>query len=131
MASSESFLMRMDSFLELNLPTVGTGHKGNHEMLRQRARVCIIDTGFDARHPALIGAQLNGTLKGMKSFKGDPSDLNDEIGHGTHMAELVTLLAPEAELYIAKVAVANMMPQEDTKLIIEVRIDSLLVNMFD
>ncbi|KAJ4857128.1 subtilase family domain-containing protein [Trichoderma breve] len=53
----------------------------------------------------------------MKSFKGDSEDLNDEIGHGTHIAELVLTLAPEAILCVAKVAVKRVMPQEDTNLI--------------
>lgn len=95
----------------------------SHEKLSKRVKVCIIDTGFDEKHPALKGAKLMGRLVATKNFKGDPRDLNDESGHGTQIAELVLTLAPEAELCIAKVAVANAMPQEDVKLIIEVRLD--------
>ncbi|KAL9488564.1 hypothetical protein ACSS6W_000841 [Trichoderma asperelloides] len=91
----------------------------SHEKLFKRVKVCIIDTGFDERHPSLIGAKSMRRLVATKSFKGDPCDLNDEVGHGTHIAELIQTLAPEAELCIAKVAVANEMPQEDTELIIE------------
>ncbi|KAL6896479.1 hypothetical protein GGI43DRAFT_429027 [Trichoderma evansii] len=113
---SRNFLGKMQSFLYSYLPE---SHMENRERLSKRVKVCIIDTGFDERHPALKGAKLMGRIVATKNFKGDPRDLNDEIGHGTHIAELIQTLAPEAELCIAKVAVANAMPQEDTKLIIE------------
>lgn len=99
----------------------------SHENLSKRVKVCIIDTGFDERHPTLIGAKSMRRLVATKSFKGDPRNLNDEVGHGTHIAELVQTLAPEAELCIAKVAVANEMPQEDTKLIIDVSLNAPFV----
>lgn len=108
----------MQCYLDSYPPSVNTSHKGS-----KRVKVCIIDTGFDETHPALQAAKLMKRIVAMKNFKGDAFNLDDEIGHGTHMAELIQTLAPNAELCIAKVAVANAMPQEDTKLIIEVNLD--------
>lgn len=102
----------MTSFIEAYVPKVYTSHK--------RIKICIIDTGIDITHPSLKAAKLMGNLGEMKSFKGDSEDLNDEIGHGTHIAELVLTLAPEAILYVAKVAVKRVMPQDDTNLISKV-----------
>ncbi|PNP58964.1 hypothetical protein THARTR1_01212 [Trichoderma harzianum] len=51
----------------------------------------------------------------MINFKGN--SMEDEIGHGTLVAELILRLAPEATLCVAKVAVAKTMPEEDTQLI--------------
>ncbi|KAL7961306.1 hypothetical protein V8C34DRAFT_274368 [Trichoderma compactum] len=108
-SSTQAFLANMTSFIEAYVPRVYTSHK--------RIKVCIIDTGIDMTHPSLKAAKLMGNLGEMKSFKGDSADLNDEIGHGTHMAELVLTLAPEAILCVAKVAVKREMPREDTNLI--------------
>ncbi|KAL6826396.1 hypothetical protein V8C40DRAFT_244103 [Trichoderma camerunense] len=108
-SSAKTFLESMTSFTDAYLPRVYTSHK--------RIKVCIIDTGIDITHPSLRAAKRMGNLGEMKSFKGDSGDLNDEIGHGTHIAELVLTLAPEAILCVAKVAVKRVMPQEDTNLI--------------
>jgi subtilisin family serine protease len=70
-------------------------------------RVAIIDTGIDETHPDFAGR-----IKAMASFVDDTP--RDENGHGTHVAGIVAGsgaksgakyvgVAPEADLYIAKV----------------------------
>jgi len=83
----------------------------------RRVRVCVIDTGLDMAHPAVQAAKLEGRLKSVQSWKGSTMD---EYGHGTHAAELILRVAPQADLYVAKVANAKSMPSEDTELIIKV-----------
>ncbi|KAL7910316.1 peptidase S8/S53 domain-containing protein, partial [Trichoderma velutinum] len=110
--ASRDFFSKMQRFFKLYLP-------GGYTEQFPRVKICIIDTGIDLKHPSVRGAKSANRLREMKSFKGDSRDLKDEYGHGTHVAELILRLAPEAALCVAKVAVAKTMPREDTKLISE------------
>jgi subtilisin family serine protease len=80
--------------LSLRLPeahrlTVGAG-----------VRVAVLDTGVDRRHPALAGRLLAGF--DFVDFDADPSEvggsLNISFGHGTHVAGLVAMVAPGAQI---------------------------------
>jgi hypothetical protein len=79
----------------------------------QGVKVAILDTGVDPTHPA-----LSGHIVGGYDFVGndsDPSDQKDFLdndrdgavdeayGHGTHVAGIVHLVAPEAQLLIVRV----------------------------
>lgn len=69
-----------------------------------RVRIALLDTGIDVSHPSIIGAMNCGRIyPQMESFVEDDS-ITDECGHGTHIAALLSKLAPHAEIYIAKVA---------------------------
>src|SRR5262249_28657466 len=69
-------------------------------------KVAILDSGADFSHPA-----LEGRIKEYEDFTGSATRL-DEDGHGTMVAGIIaadqafgsaTGVAPEAELYVAKV----------------------------
>jgi subtilisin family serine protease len=93
-----------------------------------RVKVCILDTGFDGRHPFLLdtpfGKGLGRRIKGYIGFnddgnifeekrawsdwKNDPQALAGDAyvdwdGHGTHCAGIVLQVAPEADIYIARI----------------------------
>lgn len=63
-------------------------------------RVAVLDTGVDRQHPALAGKLLPGF--DFVDFDADPSDVgsvaNRSFGHGTHVAGLVALVAPDARI---------------------------------
>ena len=80
------------------------------------AKVAILDTGIDATHPDLAGqiaAEQNFVPAGNPGG-GDPSDVTDRVGHGTHVAGIIagtgaasgglySGVAPKAQLVIGKV----------------------------
>lgn len=72
-------------------------------------RVAVLDTGVDARHPALAGRLLAG-----RDFVDDDLDAGEGgsagrsgFGHGTHVAGLVALAAPEAQIVPVRVLDAD------------------------
>ncbi|KAF4974768.1 hypothetical protein FZEAL_8365 [Fusarium zealandicum] len=104
-ASSIQFLRSLGLFLEsylLNLSSPDpTG--ANDRRSSRPVKICVIDTGIDLRNPFVESANYCGRLKGLRSWKGNPTDVTDQHGHGTHIAELIFRFAPEAELYVAKI----------------------------
>jgi thermitase len=67
--------------------------------------VAVLDTGVDASHPALAGRLVTGY-----DFVDDDADPREEgdrsnfgFGHGTHVAGLVALVAPEARIMPVRV----------------------------
>lgn len=68
--------------------------------------VAVLDTGIDRSHPALAGRVLPGF--DFVDMDDDPSEVGaagEDItyGHGTHVAGLVTLAAPEAQILPVRV----------------------------
>ncbi|HSI61409.1 MAG TPA: S8 family serine peptidase [Ideonella sp.] len=63
-------------------------------------RVAVLDTGVDASHPALAGKLLPG--RDFVDGDNDPAETGSTadagFGHGTHVAGLVALAAPEAKI---------------------------------
>ncbi|MFQ3543439.1 S8 family serine peptidase [Halobacillus rhizosphaerae] len=79
----------------LNIPQVWNKTKG------EGVKIATIDTGIDESHPDLKSFKL-----GINMFT-KTKDVSDLYGHGSHVAGLLvgekTGIAPEAELYVAKV----------------------------
>lgn len=63
-------------------------------------RVAVLDTGVDARHPALAGRLVPGF--NFVDFNADPSEQGSAgdpgYGHGTHVASLIAQVAPQARI---------------------------------
>ncbi|MGB4285766.1 MAG: S8 family serine peptidase [Bacillota bacterium] len=59
-------------------------------------RVGIIDSGLGRRSTSFEDA-----IAATKDFTGN--GMNDQVGHGTYVAEIIHQYAPEAKLYVAKV----------------------------
>ncbi|KAI4244602.1 MAG: hypothetical protein L6R42_010413, partial [Xanthoria sp. 1 TBL-2021] len=81
-----------------------------------RVRIAILDTGIDLSHPhfdnspealSALEQQQSGPrrhrVKESKSFVGGAAGDRDNVGHGTHCAALLLELAPNADIYVARV----------------------------
>ncbi|HYN84442.1 MAG TPA: S8 family serine peptidase, partial [Pyrinomonadaceae bacterium] len=73
--------------------------------------VAVLDTGVDRRHPALAGRLVGG--RDFVDADPDPSEVGTQalgpFGHGTHVAGLVALAAPEARIMPVRVLDQNGM----------------------
>jgi subtilisin family serine protease len=70
----------------------------------QGIKIGIIDVGFGG-HRALLGGALPAQVVARTLVDGENDDhLNTGSNHGTAVAEIVHRIAPEAELYLAKIA---------------------------
>ena len=72
--------------------------------------IAVLDTGIDVTHPALVGRLVNGY--DFVDLDADPSEVgsagqNLAYGHGTHVAGLVALVAPEARIMPLRVLDEN------------------------
>jgi len=76
----------------------------NRKNNKRRVKVAILDTGIDCTHDEI---QTLEAMKSIKAWKGFPASLDprrDRLGHGTHGASVFLRTAPQAELFIARVA---------------------------
>ena len=74
----------------------------------RRIRVAILDTGIDSTHQmfheALQGPEESRPIVAWKGFPSSLDPLRDMNGHGTHATSVLHKVAPDAALYIARVA---------------------------
>ena len=83
---------------------------------KNKIRIAIIDTGVRAEDPLIITAREEETIRICRNFATPEHDeWEDEVenGHGTLVARLLLEVAPEAELYIAKVSREKTIPKKE------------------
>lgn len=69
-----------------------------------RIRVAILDTGVDVTHDELRGPWLKGQII-YENFVGAASGVpRDDNGHGTHVTSILNYIAPNVDIYIARVS---------------------------
>ncbi len=75
----------------------------------QPVRIAVLDTGVDVTHPALAGHLLPGF--DFVDMDANPSEVGTPnigpYGHGTHVAGLIALVAPEAKIIPVRVLDQN------------------------
>lgn len=76
----------------------------------QRVKIAVLDTGVDSTHNSIKAAKKGKRITILQSYVDGDSSSEDSCGHGTHVATLLLKVAPEAHLYIAKVASGNKIP---------------------
>jgi subtilisin family serine protease len=75
-------------------------------------KIAVLDTGIDLDHPFIKAAMRLKRIKETKSFVDNDETMKDESGHGTHVTALLLRVAPEAKIYIAKVAKDEEIPSD-------------------
>jgi subtilisin family serine protease len=73
-------------------------------------RVCIVDSGIEGDHP-LVGGMVRGGVvveRGPEGLEVREESHDDLFGHGTACAGIIHRIAPEAELYSARVLGKNL-----------------------
>jgi hypothetical protein len=75
-------------------------------------KIAVLDTGVDMQHNYIKGCKNANRIKGVQSFVTDDKEIDDVCGHGTHVAALLLKVAPECQIYVAKVASGGKIPTD-------------------
>lgn len=78
--------------------------------MKSRVKIAILDTGIDLRHDAFkdqLPGLPKGRVKKVSDFVEAGGQGADVHGHGTHCAALLRKVAPEADIYVARVAIGR------------------------
>lgn len=96
----------LDRFRETQ-SLVAQGRKPNNS----RVKIAILDTGVDLGHPYFHDTPKDhpqihpkDRVRECKSFVHGASGDHDNVGHGTHCTALLLELAPNADVYVARVS---------------------------
>jgi len=74
-------------------------------------KIAVLDTGVDVTNSFIKGAMKKPQrIKATRSFVDGVKDAQDLHGHGTHVTALLLKVAPDAHLYIARVASGGKIP---------------------
>ena len=71
--------------LDQSVPQIGAPRAWKAGHTGKGVKVAVLDTGLDAGHPDLARAVV-----GARDFTGSPSGTADKVGHGTHVAGIIT-----------------------------------------
>ena len=71
-------------------------------------KIAILDTGIDISHPDFkedqSASRMNRRIKVPEDFLDPEGKAYDTCGHGTYCVGLLRRVAPEADIYVARVA---------------------------
>ena len=67
-----------------------------------RVKIAILDTGLDLLHPDMTDIYNDGRLQ-YHDFIENSASIKDLDGHGTHCTSILAKLAPNAEIFVARV----------------------------
>lgn len=74
----------------------------------KRVKIAVLDTGIDLTHPDFAEDQKqerqNRRIKKPEDFLDPANKGSDKCGHGTHCVWLLRKIAPEADIYVMRVA---------------------------
>jgi hypothetical protein len=87
----------------LNSKIIG-GLCNRSEGLPARIKIAIIDTGFEETVPFFHLPHRRRRIKDWKDWVKDSPEPTDIAGHGTHIVSLIMTIAPDADVYVARVA---------------------------
>jgi subtilisin family serine protease len=76
-----------------------TRPRASQELVRRQAIIAVVDSGLDKNHPAL----QDRIVEGFDFLDGDV-EVDDEVGHGTHVSGLIAKNSRAAEIMPLKVA---------------------------
>lgn len=71
----------------------------------KRVKIAILDSGLDLNHPEFLDRQSKRIkrIRAVEDFVEKGGTGQDTCGHGTHCLGLLRQIAPEADIYVAKV----------------------------
>jgi len=75
-------------------------------------RIAVLSTGIDLNHSLIKGAFRTNRIRACRSFVPSDNSITDSHGYGTHVAALLLKVAPDAQLYIAKIAKNGSIPSD-------------------
>ena len=94
----------------------------NRKERQTPVRIALLDTGVDSRHPTFQKALRLNKIHAFRGFPASLDPLSDRNGHGTHGASVCMRAAPNAVLYIARIAddVGVIAPDNSYAAVVEV-----------
>ncbi|QYT06299.1 Peptidase_S8 domain-containing protein [Trichoderma simmonsii] len=113
----KEFWTSMDKFTETYISPLSTL---SGTWPREKIRIAIIDSGVREEDAEIAAAEETQRIRGYRNFtSSNLNDYEDQIGHGTMVARLLLNVAPEAELFIAKVTDQKIIPKNQLHRIAE------------
>lgn len=93
-----SRMQRLNSELAKTIPRTVPGSFSAH------VRIAVLDTGCDDNAPFFLHPDNGPRLKEWKDWVDGSDQWQDSHGHGTHLVSLVMKIAPEAHIYVGRIA---------------------------
>ncbi|KAF8861598.1 putative subtilisin, partial [Acephala macrosclerotiorum] len=112
-SQADGFFRDMRKFTERYVSGISKDTR-RPKLIDRKIRIAVIDSGVRKVDPTICGARSgkHKKIQDCRNFSSsDPKDWDDEVGHGTMVTHLLLDVAPEAELFIAKVSSQKKIPR--------------------